>query len=336
MHLIFSETSDFSTNNVIDWLIHWNITYLRYNGVSENENEFDFSKCEFCIYFDNENDSKGIYYKNINIIKEAKSIWFRRPKKTLKDFYSPNTTKISLIPNDVLDNWLKPHFRVLKEFVVDSLSQKKVLGSYTITGLNKPQILSLAKKNGLEIPKTIITNSFSVLQNFFQNNNNKIISKALHECINYFPENKNYGIIEYTNLIEDIKTIPNIFATSIFQEFIEKEYEIRIVYLDKELYAMAIFSQNNNKTKIDFRNYDKIKPNRMVPYRIDESLKQNLICLMKEIGLNMGSIDLLKAKNGKIYFLEINPVGQYDFVSYYCNYNIDHEIANFLIKDEKR
>lgn len=98
---------------------------------------------------------------------------------------------------------------------------------------------------------------------------------------------------------------------------------------------MSIFSQNNNKTKIDFRNYDFKKPNRMVPYRIDETLKQKLTSLMKEVCLNMGSIDLLKSKNGKIYFLEINPVGQYGFVSESCNYNIDREIAKFLI-DEKQ
>ncbi|MDO9254630.1 MAG: hypothetical protein Q7U54_03885 [Bacteroidales bacterium] len=51
---------------------------------------------------------------------------------------------------------------------------------------------------------------------------------------------------------------------------------------------------------------------------------------MKKLKLNMGSIDIIKSIEGKYYFLEINPVGQYDFVSFHCNYNIHMEIAKYL------
>lgn len=72
----------------------------------------------------------------------------------------------------------------------------------------------------------------------------------------------------------------------------------------------------------------------MIPYLLKASEAQKIRNLMADIGLNMGSIDLIKARNGKFYFLEINPVGQYDFVSYHCNYHIHREIAKFLT-DEK-
>lgn len=183
---------------------------------------FRFSKSEFSINLDNVVETKGIYYENKNLLKEVKSIWFRRPDKSLKDFYEPNTTKTSLIPPDVFNNWLNSHFRVLKEFIVEHISQKKILGSYTITGLNKPHILKLAKKNGLEIPNTLITNSYIELQNFFQKNNRKIICKALHECVMLLPRDKNYGICEYANLIEDIKTIPNALLLQFFKNLLKK------------------------------------------------------------------------------------------------------------------
>ena len=48
---------------------------------------------------------------------------------------------------------------------------------------------------------------------------------------------------------------------------------------------------------------------------------------MKLLNLNSGSLDLIRAADGKYVFLEINPVGQFGMVSYPCNYNIEKEIA---------
>lgn len=73
---------------------------------------------------------------------------------------------------------------------------------------------------------------------------------------------------------------------------------------------MAILSQNNPKTQIDFRNYDVDLPNRVVPFRLPDSLTQKLIKLMQRINLNTGSVDGLYS-SGDYYFLEINPVGQF-------------------------
>lgn len=40
---------------------------------------------------------------------------------------------------------------------------------------------------------------------------------------------------------------------------------------------MAIFSQENDKTKIDFRNYDIANPNRCVPYKLPRRIEKQLI-----------------------------------------------------------
>ena len=55
---------------------------------------------------------------------------------------------------------------------------------------------------------------------------------------------------------------------------------------------------------------------------------------MKEVGLNSGSIDILKGTDGKYYFLEINPVGMFEFISAPCNYNFPKLIAQTLIKKQ--
>ena len=97
---------------------------------------------------------------------------------------------------------------------------------------------------------------------------------------------------------------------------------------------MAIFNQNDNKTKVDFRKFNQKNPNRMIPYQLNEKIQIKLKKLMKKVGLNMGSIDLLMSTKDKIYFLEINPVGQYDFVSKSCKYDLDYRIAKYLINEK--
>ena len=52
--------------------------------------------------------------------------------------------------------------------------------------------------------------------------------------------------------------------------------------------------------------------------------------MMNKLELISGSIDLIKSQNGKYYFLEVNPNGQYDWVSQYGGYYLDKKIAYFL------
>jgi hypothetical protein len=47
--------------------------------------------------------------------------------------------------------------------------------------------------------------------------------------------------------------------------------------------------------------------------------------------MNTGSIDLILTPNGEYFFLEINPMGQYDWLSKNCNYYIEKDIAEMLI-----
>jgi hypothetical protein len=56
--------------------------------------------------------------------------------------------------------------------------------------------------------------------------------------------------------------ISSEFFPSLIQEEIDKDYEVRIFYFFGELYSMAILSQNDPSTEIDFRNYNHSKLSR--------------------------------------------------------------------------
>jgi D-alanine-D-alanine ligase-like ATP-grasp enzyme len=96
---------------------------------------------------------------------------------------------------------------------------------------------------------------------------------------------------------------------------------------------MAIFSQANEKTRIDFRHYDREKPNRTVPYILPEAIEDKLLQFMNELKLASGSIDMLVDQQYNYYFLEVNPIGQFSQVSLPCNYYLEKKIAEYLITE---
>src|SRR4029077_20858467 len=111
-------------------------------------------------------------------------------------------------------------------------------------------------------------------------------------------------------------------------------YELRVFYLAGECHAMAIFSQNDPETRADFRRYNRLRPNRMVPLRLSSETAARIRRLMDDLGLETGSLDLLQTPDGREVFLEINPVGQFGMVSAPCNYHLEKKVAELLIRKE--
>ena len=112
------------------------------------------------------------------------------------------------------------------------------------------------------------------------------------------------------------------FFYSLFQRKIDPIVEIRTFFFLDLWYSLAIFPT----TKIDYRENIFQSPPRMVPYKLPEFYKQKLQGLMADMDLNSGSIDTLY-DGEEYYFLEVNPVGQFDFVSGIGNYYIERDIA---------
>jgi ATP-GRASP peptide maturase of grasp-with-spasm system len=326
MVLLVSSNSDQSTNKVIDWLSYKNIAHQRINGENilspNSEISFQLGADEIELTIAN-----NINNKNPCIT----AVWFRRnPSYVLPNFF------ISSIIN-------KPYHSVTLQNLNNELSNAKIglfsciaenakfLGNFNKFRLNKIETLLAAKNCGIDIPQTLITTQKSDLLQFIKKNG-KVITKTIGES--YPIEiNETEKYINFTEEIspETISSIPENFYCSLFQEKLDKEIEIRTFYLDGKCFSMAIFSQMDAQTSIDFRKY---KNNRNVPYRITAELENKIKVLMSKLDLNTGSLDIVKTKNGRFVFLEVNPIGQYDMVSVNCNYHLDRKIAEFLTNSD--
>lgn len=321
MILVITDSFDVSTNQVIDWLNFFESPFKRLNNQS-----FIWGKYSFRYDLKREK----LYIDNIEV-QEFTAIWYRRWisfnkfNYGLENFVNFPVSQFSNIKYNLVKEHLTLSRLLFSKINRDSFFLPKV----SSLRINKLDVLKIAESLNINIPSTIITNNKNDLIKFHKKHK-EIISKPISEIINY--QSKEELFIMRTGLIDEstISNLDNCFSLSLFQEYIEKEIELRIFFLDGKFYPMAIFSQGNEKTKYDFRNYDEVKPNRTVPYNLPSKIKLSLIKLMNLLDLNTGSIDMIKTKSNKYYFLEVNPVGQFGMVSHPCNYNLEYLIANKL------
>jgi len=310
MILILSTLYDFPTELVQQELLSKGIEHYRINEQDSIELQlFEVTpvlKVNFIC-----NDSFGT--KMTIDLTKVTAFWYRRGIFNLR-ICDP------LVKDKNVSDYYSNLETTLRNFIEHYLNEKISINKFQDNFINKLIVLYEAQKLGLMTPATLLINENMKLPDLTHTITKDFVYPAFQ--------------INGRSLSVLTKKTPDIssgFSTSLIQDMIDKKYEIRTFFLYNELYSMAIFSQENDKTKLDFRNYDHEYPNRMVRYQLPEAISNKIRELTTKLGLNSGSIDLIVDVHGNFYFLEINPVGEWHFLSENCYYKIESVIANTLI-----
>jgi ATP-GRASP peptide maturase of grasp-with-spasm system len=197
--------------------------------------------------------------------------------------------------------------------------------------VNKLKALEAAARAGLDVPATLVTTSRAEMQAFHAACG-RVITKSLGDAGAFQRAGRFFGMYTAELGADDIAALPEFFFPSLVQEMLEKRYELRVFYLAGRCWPMAIFSQNDTRTTIDFRRYNLQRPNRYVPYRLPEAVERAVCRFMGAMGLETGSLDLVRTPDGRHVFLEVNPVGQFGMVSHPCNYHLEKQVAEHLME----
>ena len=307
MILILSENKDLSTTQVIEWLNFFKKKWIRINAEEKIQIE--------CIGDDYLFVTDDCTFK----LSAISSFWYRR------GFFN---IKLDLTQIIEFDQQIKRESSVLLQYIYYKLFQIKHIDSIKNVSVNKLIINSQAEELGLLTPKSYIFSSKNELEEVLNNSDEQYITKSIAD--GSFLTFKDHLVYNYTSKInvDDIST--GKFAPSLVQVLVKKKYELRIFYLLGKCYTMAIFSQKDNQTAIDFRNYNTDKPNRNIPYILPKEIETKICQLMQKLAFDSGSIDMIVTPDNKFLFLELNPVGQFSMTSYPCNYNVEKIIANAL------
>ncbi len=338
MILIISHNHiDEPSNDIIDWL-----RYLKYNNFTRINGENYYMNSNYSISV---NDGKVWSEKGYTASDEINTVFYRR--------WNQNHEKISLYEDFLARGFSKKEVLLVQSFLshlgteysnsinalfsVFGYGDQYWLPNIRVTrnGINKTDALKIAQKNGIKIPDTLITTLKKDVRKFKDKHKN-IITKPIKDVS--FIEYNNLEVKMYTKTVTDkeIDDMPETFFPCLYQNQIDKVFELRVFFIEDSYYSMAIFSQEDDKTKVDFRNYNVKKPNRNIPFSLPKDIESKLKKTMDELGLNTGSIDLIIDNENNYIFLEVNPVGQLGMVSVGGNYNLEKEIAQKLIQNDTR
>jgi glutathione synthase/RimK-type ligase-like ATP-grasp enzyme len=115
----------------------------------------------------------------------------------------------------------------------------------------------------------------------------------------------------------------------LFQQYVEKAYELRIIVVHDTAFAVELHSQEHPDAMTDWRRARM----RDIPHRqhdLPEAIKKQCVSLVRELGLKYGALDMVVTKAGKYVFLEINPNGQYGWLEDVIGPCISESIAKQL------
>ena len=328
MILILSRQDDGSTAFIAQWLLYLKKKFIRINGDTDRMQfkSLDMDRKELIV---EQNDQKYNLF-------EISSFWYRRRGVSMKNLKINKKGIEDYVFEDhktYHKNHIKEELKVLIEYIhsiVESTSTKTI-GNHETISVNKLKVLTQARSCGLQIPPTYVITNKKDLEAIMIEANSGVITKALSQGVYFFTKKKHY--YSYTEKLdtEELKKLPDHFFPSLIQLEIKKKYELRIFYFKGEFYTMAIFSQSDENTKVDFRKQNEEEsPHRKVPYRLPKDVEDKLTALAKRLNIDTGSFDIIVDEDDNYIFLEVNPVGQFSMTSFPCNYYLEKKIAAYL------
>jgi len=193
---------------------------------------------------------------------------------------------------------------------------------------DKLRQLKSARAAGLTIPQTIFTNDAGLIIDFFDRCNGRLVAK-LHGALSRSMEG-NAAFFPTTRLTkDDLPLLDGLaYCPMIFQEYIRKAYELRIVYVDGDFFTGKIPRGDEEVT--DWR-ATRGRPFQWQHYTLPVTIQEKISVMMQELGLHFGALDMIRDIDGEYVFLEVNPQGEWGMLQKDLHYPIGETIAQKLI-----
>ncbi len=252
-------------------------------------------------------------------------VWYRRPRQPcLPDAIHPDD-----IPNARNENLalFKTFWHVLapNAFWINPVDASNKASCKLLQ-------LRVAMEVGLNIPDTLFSNDPGQIKVFIDRyNNENVIYKTLHPLIWINQEEMR---LTYTNEIK-IENLPSDtilqYTPGIFQNKVAKQFELRVTYFGEHYVAVKIDSQQDQRSKMDWRNVPGHQL-QLSEFQLPDEIDAKCKALMRKMGLVMGCFDMIVTPDNEYYFLEVNEQGQFLWVEEYLpDVRMLDMFCNFII-----
>lgn len=319
MVLFITNKDDLTTDFVVREIVRAEVPFYRFNTEELGVTVFvtlDFHNSLFFLY-------DSVIKKKYDI-KDFTSVYYRRP--VLREMNETDLTDAEL-------QFLKmEHYQTLEGLYKILKSAYWINPVFAIREAeNKLYQQQLAIELGFTTPASIVTNIPEDFFHFYESYQNNCVIKPIRSGQIGIAETEK---VVYTSRLDrkpSKKTIK--LCPSYLQEEIKKTYDVRVTVVGEKVFATAIYSQDCEDTKTDWRKGEHILPHKEI--NLPDSISKKCRYLLNTLNLRFGAIDFIYNDKGDYIFLEINPNGQWAWIECRTNYKISTEIAKLLIHENE-
>lgn len=294
--LILSTNLDKETDIVCVELIRRGIDYVRLN-VEDIHNNFSV---EYGVEHDSNSHCRIKIGSLLTDLSEISAVWLRDFDYAL---IHPNSGDLNTA--FIFQQWndsLQHLFSTIENRWINNFEA-------THRANNRMRQLTLAKQLGFNIPSTLITNNPEKARRFYYEHEEDIILKVLHHHDIELLD-KVYSIYSHRVTSKDVTKFEDLgYAPSVLQERIHTCSEYRVIVVKDKVFSV----QFGLERELQCNDMHRIPLSRlsMKPALLGNEHELQCIKLVKSLGLDYGAIDFVMDENGKLFFLEVNPTGDW-------------------------
>lgn len=243
-----------------------------------------------------------------------------------------------LLPKDLDPQLRKPSIEESRRVVHGLMFTLETTGAFTLDRLDvvrraqsKSLQLALARRVGMQVPRTLVTNEPEAVRAFAASTPGGIITKMMASFA-VFDERGREQVV-FTNPVteEDLADLDGLsLCPMTFQERLEKACELRVTVVGDRVMAAAIDSQSLPRAKEDWRREGTAFAEAWKSYELPPAVHAQTLALMDALGLNYGAFDFVVTPDGQHVFLEVNPAGEFMWLLDTPGLPIDEALADVL------
>lgn len=272
-------------------------------------------------------DGLTIDYEGIDL-SMIKSVWYRKPRNLRWD--------LSIPVEERYQEYSRCALRAHLEQLCSLLDHAFWISDYyaLLRANNKMLQLKIAKSHGFMVPQTLLTSSTARAKKFVDKMGVTVTKGISGQWPK--PSKENTQEIFFTRLVEataDESYDGLHLAPALFQQAITPAFDVRITVVGKRVFATRIdLTKAAHSEVLDWRigHIQGMGDLQFQPYALSHNFEKQCTNFVRSLGLSFGALDFVCDKKGKLWFLEINPNGQWAFIEESTRQPIGREIAKLL------
>lgn len=188
--------------------------------------------------------------------------------------------------------------------------------------------LRIAKRLGFNVPRTLISDNADDLRHFTTSNDAGTICKPVFHGL--FTDAGNHFAVYTRRVTPDSFNDASLKACPVFlQEEIPRGVDVRATFVGDQCFVAEI---ETPKKTIDWRDPDVVAQySRAMLSKHEEQLCR---AMLEELDLSYGAFDFIRAPDDKLFFLEINPTGEWAWLEESLAFPIRNAFIELLFGEE--